>query len=179
MLDCPDTKISSFQQLRVQRNPCLFLWHFRSACGLSVENKCIKSRSFPNTNTVTYVHMCFLCFWYFSWVFSKFYIQYSRSPFPLSSLGSTRGTALALRNVKRSSWDHTRGEYLGFLGTSVKDFSSYGIPVSTSMDLRENSSRISLCKYIFPDLELWNLRKIRPKTEVGKTNTFHLSQEYD
>lgn len=87
MLDCPDTKISSFQQLKVQRNPCLFLWHFRSACGLSVENKCIKSRSFPNTNTVTYVHMCLLCFWYFSWVFSKFYIQYSRSHFPLSSLG--------------------------------------------------------------------------------------------
>lgn len=44
--------------------------------------------------------------------------------FPPSSSGSTGGAALALGRVKGSSWGHTRGEYLGFLGTSVKDFSS-------------------------------------------------------
>lgn len=43
--------------------------------------------------------------------------------FPPSSSGSTGG-ALALGRVKGSGGGHTRGEYLGFLGTSVKDFSS-------------------------------------------------------
>lgn len=103
----------------------------------------------------------------------NFYFQYSRSLFPPLLFRKHRRGHVGIRNFKGSSWDHTRGEYFGFLGTSVKDFSSYGIPVSTSMDLRENSSRISLCKYIFPDLELWNLRKSdqkkQKKTGVGET----------
>lgn len=48
--------------------------------------------------------------------------------FPPSLLGSTGGAALALGRVdshrRGGVGGHTRGEYLGFLGTSVKDFSS-------------------------------------------------------
>lgn len=51
----------------------------------------------------------------------------------------------------------------GFAGASVYDLSSYAAPLSTSMDLRENRSLMSLWRQIFPDLELWNLKQIKQK----------------
>lgn len=43
------------------------------------------------------------------------------------------------------------------------------MPESISIDLREKSSRMLSCRYIFPDLELWNLgRSAGGSSEVAQ-----------
>lgn len=93
---------------------------------LILENKRNRSRSFAVAYTVLNVRLSRL---HVARLIKSHLVSrpsFSSSPSvslpPL--LGSTGGAVLALGRVSGSSLGHTRGEYLGFLGTSVKDFSS-------------------------------------------------------
>lgn len=77
----------------------------------------MKRGTFPMTNTASHAHVCQDLSSFVSTILSSLC-------FPPSSSGITGGAVLLLGKVKGESWGHTRGEYLGFLGTSVKDFSS-------------------------------------------------------
>lgn len=83
-------------------------------------------QNFYLLKTGSNVQVCLMCMWCVSSSLIKFCVHHSLQSvcFSSSSLGSTGGAALTLGGSNGSSWGHTRGEYLGFLGTSVKDFSS-------------------------------------------------------